>query len=104
MPVGTREQVWAGTHSKTSGGLRKDDLMLNPAGKLVSKKQSMAAKERYPELVDKLCSSKGFKKKEGEPPKGKKGTTDMTCPPTRRIIPNLSATEPDRDKECGVLK
>ena len=54
---GTREAVWAGTARKTSGGLTKDDLMMNPRGKLVSIKQSNAAKARYPELKAKLCAS-----------------------------------------------
>ena len=49
---------------QTRGGLKKEDLMLNAQGKIVSKKKSMAAKDAY---------SKGlsFKKKVVEKPKKK---------------------------------
>ena len=54
---GTREEVWAGTARRTSGGLTKDDIMMNPRGKLVSIKQSNSAKARYPALKAKLCAT-----------------------------------------------
>jgi hypothetical protein len=37
--IGSRRQVWHGTMQKTSGGLTKDDLMLNKRGRIVSKKK-----------------------------------------------------------------
>jgi len=37
--TGTKAEVWAGTAQKTPGKLTKADLMLNAAGKVVSKKQ-----------------------------------------------------------------
>lgn len=46
MPVGTREDVWAGRADRTSGGLRKADLMMGSGGKLMSIKASTAAKAR----------------------------------------------------------
>jgi len=39
--VGSREDVWNCKAYKTSGGLIKDDLMINPNGKIVSKKKSI---------------------------------------------------------------
>jgi hypothetical protein len=39
--------VWLGSKQKTSGGLSKSDLMLNRAGKLVSKKKSRIAKRNF---------------------------------------------------------
>ena len=61
MVIGTREEVWEGSASKTSGGLTKADLSLNTkTGKVVSTKQSQAAKDRYPAMVEKLCKSRGF--------------------------------------------
>lgn len=42
--VGSRAQVMHGTALKTAGGLRKGDLKMNPAGAIVSKKQSSRAK------------------------------------------------------------
>ena len=40
--VGSREDVWNSKAYKTSGGLIKDDLMINTNGKIVSKKKSVA--------------------------------------------------------------
>jgi hypothetical protein len=37
--IGSRRQVWHGTMQKTSGGLTKQDLMLNKRGRIVSKKK-----------------------------------------------------------------
>ena len=39
--TGTRLQVMRGTAKKTSGGLRKKDLIYNKRGKIVSKKKSI---------------------------------------------------------------
>lgn len=38
--TGTKDEVWAGTAMHTPGKLTKADLMLNKAGKVVSRKQS----------------------------------------------------------------
>ena len=38
-----RLEVWKGTRAKTSGGLRKSDLIRNKRGKIVSKKKSTQA-------------------------------------------------------------
>lgn len=43
--VGTRAQVWHGTCKKTSGGLTKSDLMMNKAGRIVSKAKHFTAKK-----------------------------------------------------------
>jgi len=46
MLIGTRAQVWHGTAHKTSGGLTKQHLMQNKAGRIVSRaKHSTAKKE-----------------------------------------------------------
>merc|ERR1712124_157618 len=42
-----KSSVFRGTKSKTSGGLTKDKLTRNKAGKVVSKAMSAAAKKRY---------------------------------------------------------
>jgi hypothetical protein len=42
---GTMQQVWDGVALKTAGGLTKADLVLNKAGKPVSKKRSENAKK-----------------------------------------------------------
>jgi hypothetical protein len=47
--------VWNGTARKTSGGLTKEDLMMNPRGVIVSKKQSDRAKLAYPAMKQLLA-------------------------------------------------
>jgi len=44
MLCGSRAQVWHGTAFKTSGGLTKNNLMQNKAGRIVSKDKHMTAK------------------------------------------------------------
>lgn len=45
MPkIGSKRQVFSGKAEKTSGGLRKKDLMRNKSGKIVSKKKSKLGK------------------------------------------------------------
>ena len=45
--VGSRAQVWHGTAYKTSGGLKKSDLLMNKNGRIVSKaKHNTAKKEK----------------------------------------------------------
>merc|ERR1719222_956840 len=43
--IGKKWQVWNGTRVKTSGGLKKADLMISKSGKVVSKKQHNSAKK-----------------------------------------------------------
>jgi len=43
--IGSRAQVWHGTAYKTSGGLTKNDLMMNKHGRIVSKAKSATAKK-----------------------------------------------------------
>ena len=45
MLIGSRAQVWHGTAYKTSGGLTKNDLMMNKHGRIVSKAKSATAKK-----------------------------------------------------------
>ena len=56
---GTKQEVWTGAAHKTAGGLTKADLVLSKKGKPVSKKQSMAAAERYPAMVAALVAKHG---------------------------------------------
>lgn len=43
--IGSRAMVFHGNALQTSGGLRREDLMKNPQGKIVSKKKSEMAKK-----------------------------------------------------------
>ena len=56
---GSKQAVWNGAAHKTAGGLTKADLVLSKKGKPVSKKQSMAAAERYPAMVAALVAKHG---------------------------------------------
>jgi hypothetical protein len=43
--IGSRAQVWHGTAKKTSGGLKKSDLMKNKSGRIVSRAKHHTAKK-----------------------------------------------------------
>jgi len=45
LNIGSRCKVMHGNANKTSGGLKKEDLMYNKQGKIVSKKMSKNAKK-----------------------------------------------------------
>ena len=57
--VGTRAQVWHGTSKKTSGGLTKSDLMMNKAGRIVSKSKHFSAKKENRLLKNGYGTQKG---------------------------------------------
>uniref|UniRef100_A0A6C0K0Y8 Uncharacterized protein n=1 Tax=viral metagenome TaxID=1070528 RepID=A0A6C0K0Y8_9ZZZZ len=44
--VGSRRQVWNGGAEQTVGGLRKDDLLRNKYGRIVSKKRHETMRKR----------------------------------------------------------
>lgn len=56
---GSRAQVWHGAALKTSGGLKKSDLMKNKHGRIVSKKKHNTAKK------EKRLEKAGYKPKKG---------------------------------------
>ena len=45
--IGSRAKVMHGGAKKTVGGLTKDDLMYNKAGRIVSKKKHTTMKQRF---------------------------------------------------------
>ena len=65
---GTRKEVWNGLAKMTSGGLQKEDLIINKHSKIVSLKMSQRAKENYPALKAKLCRAKLPEVKQPEVP------------------------------------
>ena len=48
--TGSRAQVWHGTAKKTSGGLTKNNLMMNKHGRIVSKKKHASGKKTIKNL------------------------------------------------------
>ena len=61
LNVGTKAQVYHGTAAKTSGGLRKADLMKTEKGRIVSKKAHAAGLQAIKRL-----RNAGFVAKKGE--------------------------------------
>ena len=55
---GSKLQVWAGSALKTAGGLTVADLVLSKKGKPVSKRQSEAAAERYPAMIEAMIAKR----------------------------------------------
>ncbi len=45
--TGSKAQVWHGTALKTTGGLKKEDLMMNKRGRIVSKKKHVQGLEAF---------------------------------------------------------
>ena len=63
MPtVGSRRQVFGGFAVRTSGGLTKEKLMKNPAGRIVSRAKSAFGKEK----AIKFLTNKGYVAEEGK--------------------------------------
>lgn len=57
--IGSRAQVWHGTAYKTSGDLTKSGLIMNKAGRIVSKNKHATAKK------EKRLEKAGYKTKKG---------------------------------------
>lgn len=57
--IGTRAEVMHGTAKKTSGGLKKEDLMYNKAGRIVSKEKHFTAKKEMRLLKHGYGTKKG---------------------------------------------
>ena len=60
MLFGSRAQVWHGTAYKTKGQLKKDNLMMNKRGRVVSKRKHNTAKR------DKRLIKAGYFTKKGK--------------------------------------
>jgi hypothetical protein len=56
--IGTKEQVYFGEAEKTSGGLTKDDLILNKQNKVISKKKSEYGKQFAAERLKQYQANK----------------------------------------------
>ena len=59
MLIGSRAQVWHGTAYKTSGGLKKTDLMKNKNDRIVSKAKHATAKKEQRLLKHGYGTKKG---------------------------------------------
>ena len=78
--TGRKWQVYKGTKLKSKGGLKKADLMKSKTGKIVSRKQSAAAKKTYAKRIGRWTAAvvsarkqlgiKGFQAVGGKSAKG----------------------------------
>lgn len=59
---GSRIEVWNGKKIRTPGGLRKEDLMKNKDGKIVSKKKSV----KMSNTKENVLFQRGFQAKKGK--------------------------------------
>ena len=59
--VGTKAEVWHSTCLRTSGGLKKKDLMMTKKGRIVSKKKHALGKKSIKRLF-----ALGYKPKKGK--------------------------------------
>ena len=57
--IGTRAQVWHGTAYKTSGNLKKEHLLQNKNGRIVSKAKHSSAKKEQRLLKHGYTAKKG---------------------------------------------
>jgi len=57
--IGSKNEVWSGTATKTSGGLTKSDLMKNKKGKVVSKKRHALGKRNFKNIQKYSYKKKG---------------------------------------------
>src|SRR5688572_15690956 len=95
---GSKQEVYDGLALCTSGGLKKDDLMLNAKGQVVSKKRSEQGKKQYQNL----------KKSRPEEPLAEGGKPNQEPPPPiakpneepkPAIQPQAAVLAPEESKE-----
>ena len=120
MPQSERLRVWKGELKKTSGGLRKQDLMKNKRGKIVSRRKSEAAKKSKDNNLGQWLRSKGdqflskglkaenivrknkpgrkaFKKKKEEVPEEKQ--SEVKTKQKKKAPPKITKTAPMKPGE-----
>jgi hypothetical protein len=89
-----RRLVWSGKMRRTTGGLTRDDLMLNRSGRIVSKKKSQAASKVNNLGTWLRVSGQGFKEvpsnaKKGTNGKGAKKVPKKAAP--KKVVPKKAA-------------
>lgn len=71
LEKGSRRQVWYGSAKKTSGGLRREDLVQKPDGRIVSRKKSEQGKKLFARNPHIRSSFKAHEFKAGRKPSRK---------------------------------
>lgn len=101
MKVGSKAQVFHGTAERTTGGLRKADLMQTNAGRIVSRKQHDQGKKAIQRLrnagyVAKKGEFKLFKKASASKPKSTRTRAQHTRSFTASVAAKKAATRATR--------
>ena len=95
--IGSRSDVWKGIANRTSGGLRKNNLVMVD-GKIKSKKQIASAKARGDKIRE--CFGNQDKKRQ---PKPKAKVEVKETPPSQAKIDALKKEMANMRKEAGRL-
>ena len=100
-----RRLVWSGKLRRTTGGLTRDDLMLNRSGRIVSKKKSQAASKVNNLGTWLRVSGQGFKEVPSNAKKGTngKGAKQSGSSASRSAV-KQSAAKPAAKKVAKVPK
>lgn len=105
--IGTRAQVWHGTAFKTSGGLTKNDLFQNKAGRIVSKSKHQTAKKEM-RLVKAGYGTKkgkfGYVKIGKKTMKGGTGYPEAAYPESRPLKAALMAGGKKKGKKSRKMR
>ena len=88
-----RRLVWSGKLRRTTGGLTRDDLMLNRSGRIVSKRKSQAASKVNNLGTWLRVSGQGFKE---VPSNAKKGTNGKGAKPAAKPAAKKVAKVPKK--------
>ena len=101
-----RLEVWRGLRLKTSGGLRKSDLIKNKRGKIVSKRKSSQAAEKnnlgaFLRKANEKMSKKDMLHKKGSsaPPEEKEKQPAAAAPKKKAAAPKKKAAAAAKKKK-----
>ena len=94
MPQKERLRVWRGELKKTSGGLKKSQLIKNKRGKIVSRRKSGQSKKTETNNLKNWLRSKGDKF--GDKPKGLKDEEDGPEEEKMSEVPAKPKTKPKK--------
>lgn len=92
---GTKQEVFDGLAQCTSGGLKKEDLMLNAKGQVVSKKRSEQGKKQYQNLKKSRPEEK-VESNANEPPKEEPKPEANVLAPEEVKFPEPNPEEPKK--------
>jgi hypothetical protein len=88
--IGSRAQVWHGTATHTSGGLTKDDLMMNKYNRIVSKRRHSAGQNAIKHLEKSGHKGKLPNKRRAKKEEKKGGAEPTHTMPDGTVMPGAT--------------